>query len=233
MWMFYIKWLLFSIQTWTIFLSVRCMFYVNVTSYDCCFQYKHEQSSVNVYVNVTCLTVVSIIYLTNLQWDECLCECYIIYDCCFQYKHGKCSVRWMFMWMLHHNMTVVFFNTNMENVQWDECLCECYIIIWLLFSSIQTWKMFSEMNVYVNVTFYDCCSQNKHEQSSVRWMFMWMLHHMVVLKTNMNNLQWDACLCEWYIIWPMFSIQAWKIFIEMNVYMWMLHHIWLLFSIQT
>jgi hypothetical protein len=117
----YIIWLLFSIQTWTIF-------------------------------------------------SECLCECYM-FDCCFNNIFDKSSVRWMFMWMLHQ-MTVVF-NTNMENVQWDECLCECYIIIWLLFSSIQTWKMFSEMNVYVNVTFYDCCSQNKHEQSSVRWMFMW------------------------------------------------------------
>jgi hypothetical protein len=75
-------------------------------------------SEMNVYENVTYLKVI----MRNLEWDECLCECYISQskyekpcECyisqskyekpceCYisQSKYEKPWVRWMFMRMLH------------------------------------------------------------------------------------------------------------------------------------
>jgi hypothetical protein len=133
--------------------------------------------------------------MKNLEWEECLCKWYI-YDCSVQSKYWKVLsernvyanvtymtvvfkvntetswVRWMFMWMLHIKDSCSL-KVNMKTIERDECLCECYIC------SVQSkyWKVLSEKNVYVNVT-YDSCS--------------------------LENLDWDECLCECYI-WPLFS----------------------------
>jgi hypothetical protein len=167
------------------------------------------------------MTVILKVNMKSVERDKCLCKCYIIiwllfskwiwlmlremnvyvnvtssYDCCSQSEYEKCWVRWMFMWMLHHNMTVIL-KVNMKNVERDKCSCKCYIIIWLLFSKYT----------------YDKCW--------VRWMFMWMLHHnmTVILKLNMKSVERDECLCECYIIiWLLFSKWIWKMLSEMNVY---------------
>jgi hypothetical protein len=119
-------------------------------------------SETSVYVNVTYhMTAILKVNMKNLEWDNCFCKCYISYDYCSQRKYEKSWVRQMFMWMLHHNMTVVL--------------------------KVNIWKILSELNVYVNVTSqYHCCSQRKYEKSWVRQMFMWMLHHnmTVVLKVS-------------------------------------------------
>jgi hypothetical protein len=57
-------------------------------------------NEMNVYANVTYVTVVS----NNLEWDECLCKCYI---------------------------TIVL-KVKMKKLEWDECLCKCYITIVLI-----------------------------------------------------------------------------------------------------
>jgi hypothetical protein len=146
--------------------------------------------------------------MKNLEWDECLCECYILkvnlkniewgqcfyvnvtYDCCrsqsnmrniewlFQSKYEKYRVRSMFMWMLHVNSC---FKVNMRNIEWGQCLCKCYILTVVGLKVI--WEISSEVNVYVNVT-YDCCSQSKNEKPWVRWMFMRMLHS----QSDMRNI---------------------------------------------
>jgi hypothetical protein len=151
--------------------------------------WKTLSDEMNVNVNVTFwfdLTDVLKVNMKNLVWwDECLCECYITwllfskwiwktlcdemnvfvnvtfwFDWCSQSEYEKPWVmRWMFVWMLHFDLTDVL-KVNMKNlVWWDECLCECYII-WVLFSK-WIWKnLCDETNVYVNVTF-DWCSQTK------------------------------------------------------------------------
>jgi hypothetical protein len=104
----------------------------------------------NVYENVTYLKVI----MKNLEWDECLCECYIS-----QSNYEKPWVRWMLMWMLHISkqtwetlsemnvyVNVTYLKVNMKNFEGEECLCECYIY------------------------------QSKYEKYWMRWMFMWMLH---------------------------------------------------------
>jgi hypothetical protein len=54
-------------------------------------------SGVNVYVNVTHMTVVLKVNMKNIEWGKCLCKCYI-YDCCFQSECKKTTwVGLMFM----------------------------------------------------------------------------------------------------------------------------------------
>jgi hypothetical protein len=79
----------------------------------------------------------------------------------------------------------------MKTSEWEECLCECYKW-WLLFWK-RIWKHLSERNVYVNVTYDDCCSErSEYENIWVRVMFMWMLHMMtVVMKVNMKTFEWE------------------------------------------
>jgi hypothetical protein len=89
--------------------------------------------------------------------------------------------------MLH--MTVVL-KANMKTFEWEECLCECYIW-WLLFWKKWIWKHLCESNVYVNVTYDDCCSESEYENFWVRVMFMWMLHMTVVMKVNMKTFEWE------------------------------------------
>jgi hypothetical protein len=69
--------------------------------------------------------------------------------------------------MLH--ITVVF-KVNVKNIEWGKCLCKCRAYITVCFQK-KIWKISSEVNVYVNVT-YNCGSQSKYEKYRVRWMFM-------------------------------------------------------------
>jgi hypothetical protein len=174
----------------------KCLCECYIIIWLCYSQNKYEKSLVRwmfMWMLHHHMTVILKLNMINVEWDECLCECYIIiwllfsnwiwkmlsemnvyvnvtssYDCCSQSEYEKCWVRWMFMWMLHHHMTViikmniwkmlsemrmsmwmlnphhhmtVIVKMNMKNVEWDE-------------------------NVYVNVkptSSYDCCCQNEYE----------------------------------------------------------------------
>jgi hypothetical protein len=79
--------------------------YMNITFiHDCVLKVimKNLECEMNVYVNVTYMTIVLKVIMKNLEWKQCLYEYYIYTWLCSQSNYEKSRVC-------------------------DECLCECYI----------------------------------------------------------------------------------------------------------